>query len=110
MTIFFTSDQHFQHKKLLEVYCRDTRPFKNIDHMTEGLIERHNAVVKDGDMVYNVGDFSMSEKFVPDILKRLNGTQILILGNHDRGHDCHGKKAEAARLRYLEYGFKEVLM
>jgi calcineurin-like phosphoesterase family protein len=110
MTIFFTSDQHYYHRRLLEVYCRDTRPFKDIDHMTEGLIERHNAVVKAEDTVINVGDFSMSEKCIPDILKRLNGTQIIIAGNHDRFHHCHGKKAEAAKLRYLDYGFKDVIM
>lgn len=110
MTTWFTADQHYNHLKLLEVYCKETRPFRDIDHMTEGLIERHNAVVKADDVCINVGDFSMKEKCIPGILKRLNGTQILICGNHCSPHICHGKKAEAARLRYLDYGFKDVLM
>jgi calcineurin-like phosphoesterase family protein len=102
---WFTSDFHIGHLNIIK-YCG--RPFKDAQEMNEALIARHNALVKPGDLVINVGDFSMSEKFVEPTLKRLNGKQILICGNHDRCYRFHSK-AEHWRAKYLEWGFAEVL-
>jgi calcineurin-like phosphoesterase family protein len=107
MTTFFTSDWHINHRNIL-IYCAATRPFKDIDHMSCELIERHNSVVKDGDLVYHVGDFSFSEMAIPTILPRLHGSHILVPGNHDKCWHGH-KKHEGAVRRYIGYGFKEVL-
>lgn len=108
MTIWFTSDQHYGHRNII-TYCN--RPFKDVDDMTEQLIANHNSVVKDGDTVYHLGDFSMSEKMVQPVLSRLNGVHILIPGNHDRCHPTHKKCkcVDAERRKYLEYGFTDVL-
>jgi len=102
--IYFTSDQHYNHKNIIE-YC--SRPFKDVDDMNRSLIERHNAVVSKEDTVWHLGDFSLSEKVIPDILPQLNGKHYLVAGNHDgcfRKHKKHKKIAE----RYIEFGFLEV--
>jgi calcineurin-like phosphoesterase family protein len=76
--------------------------------MQSVLIEKHNLVVKKEDIVYHLGDVSMSEKSVPEYLKQLNGTHYLIMGNHDRCHPKYGVKGEETKQRYLQYGFAGV--
>jgi calcineurin-like phosphoesterase family protein len=54
--------------------------------MNSCLVEKHNSVVKDGDTVYHIGDFSLYTDNLPlmkHCLKYLNGKHHLILGNHD---------------------------
>lgn len=93
--IFFTSDTHFNHSKIiLPTYCN--RPFSNVEHMNETLINNWNWVVDERDIVYHLGDFSWGQP--QPFLKRLNGHKILIFGNHD-------KYSEGKALRS---GFKEV--
>lgn len=107
MTIWLISDEHHGHVNIiLPTYCN--RPFTDIDDMTRGLVERHNAVVQDDDTVWHVGDFSLSEKYVPLVLPQLRGKHILVAGNHDKCHPKYGQKAIAAKQRYLEYGFSEI--
>lgn len=106
MTIFLTSDEHYNHKNII-TYC--DRPFADVNEMNRGLIERHNSVVQKDDIVWHVGDFSLNEKIVPEIFKQLNGGHYLVSGNHDPTHACHRKHAEATR-RYLMYGFRGVYM
>jgi len=80
--IFFTSDHHFYHKKVLE-YSK--RPFKFIDHMNEIMIEKWNEVVNFDSTVYYLGDLSLGDKRkTKNVLERLNGKIHLIWGNHDR--------------------------
>jgi calcineurin-like phosphoesterase family protein len=107
MTIYFTADLHTDHSRIIE-YC--SRPFTSVSHMQEELIRRHNERVKPDDIVYDLGDFSMSEKTVPLFLPRYNGLRHLIMGNHDFCHPCKSKKKnyEGAIERYLSYGFKSV--
>jgi calcineurin-like phosphoesterase family protein len=78
--IWFTSDQHYGHDKIIE-YC--DRPFKNVDEMNEELIKRYNDLVKPDDLVYHLGDFAFDNN-PGKFFHRLNGDKILILGNHDR--------------------------
>jgi calcineurin-like phosphoesterase family protein len=53
--------------------------------MNEALISRWNSVVGKNDLVYNLGDFVLGGSArVEEILKRLNGKIVLILGNHDK--------------------------
>lgn len=47
------------------------------------------------------------EEHRPKILPLLNGRHRLVVGNHDTCHPCH-KKSEAAKRRYLAYGFVSV--
>lgn len=79
-TIWFTSDLHFGHRRVIE-YCN--RPYADIDAMTKGLIEIWNNTVKDGDTIYVLGDFSLNPKWSGTILPLLKGDKILIPGNHD---------------------------
>ena len=82
--IWFTSDTHYHHKRILE-FCRDTRRGDTYEEMTELAIEAYNSVVKRGDTVYHLGDFSFGGKSkIIDVKSKLNGQIHLILGNHDR--------------------------
>lgn len=99
--IFFASDHHFGHANILNFKKDDGTPlrdFKDIDHMNETIIQRHNETVRPNDKVYFLGDVVMSRKnSALKILERLNGEKILIKGNHDQ---CDAKA-------YLEY-FKDI--
>ncbi len=80
---FFTSDQHFYHKRIMEI-CPETRKGESLEEMHELLIQNHNKVVKPTDQVWFLGDFSFgSEKNTVKILERLNGFLHLVRGNHD---------------------------
>lgn len=82
MTVWFTSDTHFGHSKVIDY---SNRPFKNVDEMDEMMIKNWNAYVQPGDLVYHLGDFSFhrTEKSI-QIAKRLMGQKYLIFGNHDK--------------------------
>ena len=87
MTKFFSSDHHFFHTNILNFKRSDGNPlrsFKNIEHMNEEIVRRHNEVVQPGDTCYFLGDVCMGNRMenLP-ILKRLQGTLILVPGNHD---------------------------
>ncbi len=60
------------------------RPWKTLEEMNEGLITNHNSIVKPEDICIHLGDLVMGKKFenVPKIIPRLNGSHILIPGNH----------------------------
>lgn len=65
--------------------------------MTERMIESHNRVVGDNDLVYLVGDLCLGGgDDIRTYLGRLNGKKILIKGNHDRVKN----HAEAVTLGY----------
>jgi calcineurin-like phosphoesterase family protein len=102
--LYFTSDQHFSHARIIE-YCN--RGFSDIHSMNKTIVERHNSVVKPDDVVYHLGDFALNEKVVGKILPKLNGTHHLISGNHDK---CHSKRGnhQQALIRYFSYGFKSI--
>jgi calcineurin-like phosphoesterase family protein len=79
---FFISDLHFGHKRMLEY---ENRPFETVEKMDEALISNWNKKVKNQYYIYVLGDFSFhSKEKTKEILNRLNGRKILILGNHDR--------------------------
>lgn len=81
MTLWFTSDTHFNHANIIG-YCK--RPFANVDEMNRELIARWNAKVKPDDVVMHMGDFAMGKKEdLPAIFAQLNGLKHLIRGNHD---------------------------
>ncbi|AXQ63466.1 phosphoesterase [Streptomyces phage Comrade] len=82
MTVFFTSDTHFGHQRIIEL-CE--RPFDSVDEMNEAMIERWNAVVKPTDVVYHLGDVALGKiaESLP-LVGRLNGDIALVPGNHDR--------------------------
>lgn len=102
MTIFFTSDLHFGHKKLAAIrFGYEEVP----DFFTDYEVRRHDeilcdkwcAAVKKDDIVYVQGDISSGstsgQLHALETLKKLPGRKRLIKGNHDRVHDmyrdCH---------------------
>lgn len=79
--IFFTSDTHFGHSKIID-YCK--RPFSSIEEHDKTLIQNWNNVVGQDDTVFHLGDFAYgNSQFIANIIKQLNGNIILIKGNHD---------------------------
>jgi len=76
---FLISDTHFGHSNIIR-YC--DRPFADADEMDQALIQNWNGVVSPSDKVYHLGDVMLSAKKL-SILDQLNGTKILIRGNHD---------------------------
>jgi len=87
--IWIISDTHFRHSNILRFTDSNTgelvRPgFADVDEMDEHMIERWNSVVKQGDIVYHLGDVVMGDKeWFKKNWPRLNGSKRLIVGNHD---------------------------
>jgi len=80
--IFFWSDLHIGHANVLKF---DNRPFKDLDHMHEVLINNYNSTVKDG-VCYFLGDIGLGKSdIVQKVISRMIGVKICILGNHDKG-------------------------
>lgn len=75
---------NFGHKNILK-FEAEARPFADTDEMDEVLIANWNRVVAPGDVVIHLGDAIMGD-FQRGIEKmtRLNGTILLVPGNHDR--------------------------
>jgi calcineurin-like phosphoesterase family protein len=81
--IYFTSDLHLYHKNILE-FCKDSRPFNDLDAMHESLRNHWNGLVNSDDTVYILGDVSFGDiQQTIKYLDSLNGKKILIYGNHD---------------------------
>lgn len=84
--IFFSSDLHLGHAKLLTFTNYDgsfLRPeFDDVEEMNEAIVERHNSVVGVNSKIYMLGDISMG-KIGLELLARMNGEKFLIKGNHD---------------------------
>jgi calcineurin-like phosphoesterase family protein len=89
------ADLHFGHTNVI---AYSDRPYRDADHMTEELIKNWNNVVAKDDIVYVLGDFTLSRRkeYIAELCSRLNGSKVLIMGNHDTR-----KPAD-----YIECGFK----
>lgn len=85
MNTWITSDLHFGHTNILK-FCAATRArYRDVDHMNETMIQEWNDQVSTEDTVYILGDVAfMPAQKAAETINRLNGTKILIEGNHDR--------------------------
>lgn len=77
----------FRHKKPYDTFLRSDGKFLRHEFATaeegdEAMIDRHNAVVKDNDRIYMVGDICFHKRDLP-LLARMKGRKVLIKGNHD---------------------------
>lgn len=88
--IFITSDTHFRHANILKFTDSTTGAlvrgdrFADVDAMDEHMIEQWNSVVKQGDIVYHLGDVVIGDReWFKKNWPRLNGSKRLIVGNHD---------------------------
>lgn len=79
--IYITSDLHLGHSNIIKM-CN--RPFESVEEMDKTIIENWNKVVKDEDLVYVIGDFCFKGNNAEHYLNQLNGSIILIKGNHDK--------------------------
>ena len=82
MSVFVIADTHFHHENIIKY---SGRPFKTVEEMDEEMIKRWNNKVAKDDIVIHLGDFALgSKKEISNLRKRLNGSIILIKGNHDK--------------------------
>lgn len=99
---FVTSDLHFYHKGILK-FCQDTRPYKDVEEMNQGLIDHWNSVVGENDEVLHLGDFSFKGKeATQEILNQLNGNITFVLGNHCK---VFRNSLDVKAVDYLEFRF-----
>lgn len=84
---FLISDTHFGHSNILTFKRQNGDPlrdFPNIYYHDEYLIDKWNSTVSPEDKVYHLGDVGFKNfTALGAILSRLNGTKVLIRGNHD---------------------------
>lgn len=80
--IFFTSDLHLGHKNILKL---SNRPFGEIEHHDDTLINNYNKIVSNDDTCYILGDICWNQSYESyrSLFNRLNGKKIIIMGNHD---------------------------
>lgn len=101
--IFLISDTHWGHEAAVKHFKREDgsplRDFESAEACDEFMVEQWNKVVRSQDKVYHLGDVVMpkNHKKLDEIMPRLNGTKVLIKGNHD----------ELKPGRYLEH-FKDI--
>jgi len=106
MTTWITSDLHFGHKNIMK-FCPETRArFKDdVAYMNNAIVDEWNARVEPNDLVYILGDVAfMSGSEAGRMVNRLNGTKILIEGNHDKKtlNDATFRGAFAEVHKYLD--------
>jgi calcineurin-like phosphoesterase family protein len=110
MALWFTSDNHFSHRNIIQYCCR---PFPDVAAMDEEMVRRWNEVVRPQDEVIHLGDFSMGPvENIGKFRARLNGTVMILPGNHDRGRTkmeeifgAGNVLREGAELVVADFGF-----
>lgn len=83
--IFFISDTHFGHSKILTFKRNDDsmlRNFDTIEDHDDTIVDNWNSVVRPQDKIYHLGDVVIHKRFL-STLERCNGHKRLIRGNHD---------------------------
>lgn len=109
--IYFTSDLHLGHDK---DFIYKERGFDNISSHNIAILKNWNSVVTSDDVVYVLGDLMLGDNSAGmSILKQLNGTIYIILGNHDTNSRITLYKtlprvadiSFADRIRYRGYTF-----
>jgi calcineurin-like phosphoesterase family protein len=88
MKTYLASDLHFSHKNIAK-FCPKTRGHwdtrNDPEKMNQDMIQMWNAIVQPEDRVYILGDVAFcSATEAVKILQQLNGSLILIEGNHDQ--------------------------
>lgn len=82
MKRYLIADTHFGHENIIKY---ESRPFNNVEEMNKQLIALWNSTVGKDDLVYILGDFTLSRRMdvIKNLVNALNGRKILIMGNHD---------------------------
>lgn len=95
--IWFISDTHFNHQKVIEY---TDRPFSNAEEMNEYIIAQWQKKVKKHDIVWHLGDVALhtTPEELAAIMERLPGKKFLVKGNHDNW----------SHRTYMDVGFEKV--
>jgi len=80
MSIFVTSDHHFGHENIIR-FCN--RPFADAQEMDQAMISKWNAIVGPGDIVYHLGDFTLTDNLSPWVSALTFGGLKIVPGGHD---------------------------
>ena len=97
---YYIADLHFFHAAMND--HMDHRGFAGVEQMNEYMISRWNGKVRRNDEVVVIGDFSWGNvEETNALLRRLNGTLHLILGNHDQILSNH--KIDTTRFKWMKY-------
>jgi calcineurin-like phosphoesterase family protein len=88
--IYFTSDLHIGHDIVIKL---SKRPFRDVHHMHQVLINNYNSTVGTQDICYFLGDVGFTNSdTIKSVIDQLYGTKVLIRGNHDnKGHQFYHK-------------------
>lgn len=78
---YFSSDWHLDHHNILKY---DDRPFKDVFHMNQVILNNYNHKVTSKDNFYYLGDFCFNTKNTEHYLSQMNGNKFFIKGNHDK--------------------------
>jgi len=83
---FFTADWHIGHANSIKF---DNRPFQDVGEMHRALIRNYNAQVPENGICYFLGDIAThNSDLTKDILSKLRGTKVIIVGNHDKNSNA----------------------
>lgn len=99
----FTSDLHHAHKNICKFTDRHL-VVSNEEH-DDWLVNVWNTNVTNGDVVYHLGDLSFAKHYddVAEFVSKLNGTKILIKGNHDRTEHLDRLLADKLIAKWTHY-------
>lgn len=78
MTTWFISDIHFGDDRFKML----NRPFLNLNEQHNTIITNWNNSIKNDDVVWVLGDVSVTDEHVK-LIEKLNGNKHLIIGNYD---------------------------
>jgi calcineurin-like phosphoesterase family protein len=88
--IWVVSDTHLMHENILKFTDSKTGKlvrgdkFSSVGEMDEYILEKWNSVVKQGDIVYHLGDVFIGDKErFKTMWPKFRGSKRLIVGNHD---------------------------
>lgn len=83
--IFFWSDPHWFHDRILEF---TDRPFDSLEEMNDTLIYNWNSRIRKHDHAYLLGDVCFGNRQETEqLIGRLNGRIHIVRGNHDYSLD-----------------------
>lgn len=100
MSIFVTADLHLGHDR---EFIYKPRGFSSIQEHDETIIKNWNSVVKEDDIVYVLGDVMLGNNSSGlEKVLRLNGSKILIVGNHDTENRIELYKTSGAFLQVYD--------
>ena len=101
--VWFTSDLHFGHKRIVEL---SHRPFADVAEMDEAIVKNWNAKVAPDDIGWILGDLAIEGSWRSGLewANEMNGRLRLITGNHDQAWPGKSEwaKYQAAYLEVFE--------